>query len=216
MDSDQLSGTLLKAIDFQLDNADAVNDRFVQWRLIGTANDGEWVQTWVYCWTRRYFFRKFLCGQIHSAGDTEKLIEEVYFLFIQKHAHVHTPSHFAAWLSVICKYRFLNYIRSCHPEHWNEALTEVVGNEADKSIVHDLDVKLFFDRIISGEMRQLPDYVQTDIHKKIWEDKEYHVIAQEMGYSVETIRAYFARGIKALRNSHTIREAYAESYEPNP
>jgi RNA polymerase sigma factor (sigma-70 family) len=213
MVSETIPQPLLKAIDFHIDNTSAANEHFILWRKKGSSKSRDMVQVWVYCWTRRYFLRKFMEGSISTVGDAEKLIEEVFFTVHQKQATVKDPSLFASWVSVICKYRFLNYVRIKRPAKLDGYVMEEIGGEenTEENLLQDIDIKHFFEKIITDEMILLPDYVQAVLRKKIWEDKSYDEISKETGYSVETSRAYFARGLKMLRESPNLKKANAIS-----
>lgn len=190
-----------------VDDLSIVHSRFSAWLENRRRDDYDWVLTWVYAWTRRYFLRKFVEGRLRSTADAEKLMEEVFFQVHEKHATVREPNRFAAWVSVICKYRFLNHIRSSnHHETADEIIMETLGSgeEIERDILEQIDVQAVFENLLSARMDELPDYVRTVIHKKIWEDKSYEEISRETQYPIETVRSYFARGLKLLRNQSDI------------
>lgn len=187
-----------------VDDLPEIRLRFTAWIADGRKEDYEWVLTWVYAWTRRYFLRKFVEGQIRTSSEAEKLMEEVFFQAHEKHGSVREPDRFPSWISVICKYRFLNYIRSSnHHEAADEIVADTLasGEDIEQDVLKDIDIHTVFEKILASRLDELPDYIRNVIHKKIWEDKSYEEIGRELNYPVETVRAYFARGLKILRET---------------
>lgn len=203
----QTSALLRRFMESGVDDLATVHARFAAWLDQRRREDYDWVLTWVYAWTRRYFLRKFVDNKITSASDAEKLMEEVFFTVHEKHGTVRDPGRFASWVSVICKYRFLNYVRSGRHQEAAEVMAETLGSgdDIEKDVLQTVDVHAVFEGLLSERLEKLPSYVRLVLHKKIWEDKSYDEIGKETGYSVETVRSYFARGLSLLRNEPDIQ-----------
>ncbi len=208
IDLDNNHTSLLKSINFEIDNIAVVNEHFVRWREKEDACSKEWTITWVYCWTRRYFLRKFISGDIGSAGDAEKLMDEVFFKFYEKHSTVRETTLFAQWISVICRYRFLNYLRQSGKARYNSAVHDefCIEENPEEEYIKALDANSFFETLVSDEMSVLPEHVRHVVRKKIWENKSYKEIAHETQTTVENVRAYFSRGLKALHQSQKLQD----------
>ncbi len=199
--------TLLKAIDYQLDNIDLVNSKFKDWRKSESKNCQEWVITWVYCWTSRYFLTKYVSGSIIATSDTDRLIDEVFFTFYEKYISIKDDSSFAQWISVICKHRFLNYLQRHQKDRFIVAFHEelCIEENFEDDFIQILDTDKFFYSLIDQELSNLPDYIKHVVRKKIWEGKSYDQIAIETQNEVKTVRAYFCRGLKLLRQSDKLQ-----------
>ncbi|NUM79663.1 hypothetical protein HUU42_02565 [bacterium] len=197
---------LATSLNFPVNDLKQVDELYHQWRKETSSKVIRELEVWAYCWIRQYFLRKFMKGKIRDISDTEQLIEDVFLAFYKKHYSLKNTRILSHWISVLCKYRFLNYIRSWYPV--NEKLAEEAGMEAVIDFENDLltviDAKNLYEKVVLKEMNHLPEYIRTIVRKKIWEGKAYDEIAAETGYSVETVRAYYSRAMKELRHSESL------------
>ncbi|MBX7152944.1 sigma-70 family RNA polymerase sigma factor [bacterium] len=195
-----------KNLSFSINDLARVNELYHQWRQENSSNTIRELEIWAYCWIRRYFIRKFVKGKIQDISDTEQLIEDVFIAFFKKHHTLKNTRVLTHWISVICKYRYLNYVRAWYPV--SEKLLEEAEEETEVDFENDIltviDSKNLYQEVVSKEMNHLPEYIQAIVRKKIWEGKSYDEIATETGYSVETVRAYYSRALKELRHSESL------------
>jgi len=193
---------LLKSVHLELDNVEKVNSLYQSWRDSGKSEQLEGVTVWCYCWIRRYFVHKYVQKKIVSVANVEILIEEAFFSFYRKHSTLRNPLALSHWVAIASKYCFYNYIRSAYSfEFMPDGYDEAGSVDFESDLHNSMEAKYFMDAILSLEVGALPDHIRLIIQKKIWDGKSYEEIAQETGYSVETARAYYSRGINALRNS---------------
>jgi DNA-directed RNA polymerase specialized sigma24 family protein len=200
---------LLKAIEFSIDDVDQVNSLYHEWKIRGNPKDLEKIEIWAYSWIRRYYLVKYLKGIIDQI-EVELLIEDAFVTFYKRHQGILDPDHFASWVSVVCKNRFLNCLSLRHPNVMQVGWDDEMQAGFTTDIAQQMDDKHLVEEIIPNELKRLPGYVQGILRKKLWEGKSFTEVGVEMNYSVETVRAYYSVGISALKSSKKLLELVGE------
>jgi RNA polymerase sigma factor (sigma-70 family) len=191
---------LAARLPFAVDDAEAVNARYVRWVEAPASEradaDKRIVDVWTYCFVYRYFVRKAARGSIYNPTDVEALVASTYRAIDEGRASITRPERYAQWVSVVCRNRFLNHVRGQRREVSldDEAVAEPADPRAEG--LYDLG---FVHEALDAALGRLPDYL-TEVARLLFLDGySYREAAEATGLSVPTVRVYRQRAAERLR-----------------
>jgi RNA polymerase sigma factor (sigma-70 family) len=199
--SSQLS-TVLDRLPFGVDDIEAANRAFQDWRASGAEEDLQIVDLWTYCYVCRYFLGKAAGDEFSHASDSDELITTAYKKVRDKRDTVNNPDRYAHWVSVVCKNTFLNYTR-------RNRVSESIDEDGGPNLTADSDRPApeygFVQEAFEAAIDRLPDYLQQPARLYFLENKGFEQISDTVGKPVPTIRTYKHKAVKRLRQDDTLR-----------
>ncbi len=192
---------LASRLPFHLEDTDAANAAFVRWRSSGSDADRRIVQLWTYCFIRRYYTVKFVQDSGSGAADLDELIDKTFLKAEESSSEIKTPDRYTAWVSVICKNNYLNYLRSRKPAL---SLDAEGGPElvAEKPAVYD-DVGLARDAVRKA-IERLPAYLQECATLRFVDGLSYEEMSERTGHPLPRIRSYVNKAVARFRSDETL------------
>ncbi len=193
-----------KELPFGIDDTEAANEAFVQWRENGSTEARRLVNLWTYCFVRRYFLAKFLQRSYGGASDFEMLIEKVYRRVEDKRSTIKQPERYASWVSVVSRNTFLNYVRTdrhyvaLEEDGGPTLLAEEETGSYDAGYAH---------HVVKQAIAELPPFLEEVAELYILHQRDYAAIGRTIDKSVPTVRAYVHRALKRLRNNDELMYA---------
>lgn len=195
--------TVLEQLPFGVDDIEAANEVFQDWRESGAEADLQIVDLWTYCYICRYFLGKAAADEFSNASDADELITKAYQKVQNKRDTVRNPNRYAHWVSVVCKNTFLNYTRR---DRVSESIDEEEGPTLSEDGAHPLTEYGFVREAFEAAIERLPDYLQEPARLYFLENREFEEISDTVDKPVATIRTYKHKAVKRLRQDDTLRE----------
>ncbi len=195
--------SVLDRLPFSVDDTEAANDAFRDWRERDDVQSGRLVDLWTYCYICRYFLTKAAQDKFHNASDADELITEAYQKVQGNRENVRDPDCYASWVSVICKNTFLNYTRR---DRFSESINDEEGPELAVDEAPPVAEVGFVRQAFAQAINRLPNYLQEPAQLYFLEHKEFEEISEAVGKPVATVRTYKHKATKHLRNDDTLRE----------
>ena len=195
--------TVIDRLPFSVDDADAANDAFQQWRDDEDPDAKRLADLWTYCYVCRYFLAKSARGTFDNPADADELTTRAYRKVQKNRDGVRNAARYANWVSVVCKNTLLNYTRrnrfseSIEEEDRITLTTEKKNAVAEIGFVHEAFVEA---------IERLPPYLQEPARLYFLENREFEEISEALGKPVATIRTYKHKAIKQLRTDDRLCE----------
>lgn len=190
-------------LPFPIDDVDAVNEAFCQWRETDSERAHHRVVLWTYCFTLRYFLLKSARGDLRSASDLDALVDKAYTKVQRNWDSVKDALRYASWVSVICKNVFLNYVRqdrhelSIHDEHGPTLTAEAPTTTYDAG---------FAVQLMRSAIAQLPPYLQEPARLYFIDGCTYEEISAEIDKPLPTVRTYKHKAVRRFREDEQLEE----------
>lgn len=198
-----------RALPFPLDDTDAANAVFVQWRDAGGVQDRHTLDLWAYCFVQRYFLKR-VGSERGSASEFDAIVGRT---FERIHAKLSagevTTDRFASYVAVACKNALRNHRRDRRPTSELEEWTATTDAEAAR----DYDGALAR-RALGGAIAKLPGSVRTVAQLHFLDGHAYDAVATQTGIAIDTVRTYAARARSRLREDPDIRALYYDDVLP--
>ncbi len=187
---------ILDRLPFTLDDVDAVNACYVRCVETAAPDARRTVDMWTYAFAYRYFARKTTKGDL-DGPDLEQLVGTAYERVQRYRDTVRDPGAYGQWVSVVCRNAFLNHVRT-RAEH-----ASIDAGEAPEPLdehaaaAHELP---FVHEAVDAAFAALPNYLEDVARLYFLDGYAYAEIADRLGKSVPTLRAYKQRIVKQLRD----------------
>jgi len=194
--------TVLDHLSFPVDDTEAANSAFEQWREHADSEAKRSVDLWTYCYVCRYFLSKSIRGEFRSATDADELIARTYRKVEEKRSGVRNPERYASWVSVVCKNTFLNHKQRA-------PMAKSINAELRPRLQAEPNARTqigFVEEAFTQAIEQLPDYLQKAAQLYFLKGKDYEEISTAIGKPVPTVRSYKHKAVKRLREDDTLRE----------
>lgn len=188
-------------LPFDVDDANAANQAYFEWRESGDARQKKTVDLWTYCYAQLYVLKRLSRDSAVSPSDFDALNEAVYRRLLKGMDSVRDTKRYSHWVNVVCRNTYLNGRRSTrtHAEINDEIL---MAEEApafsamDRAAINDS---------VSLAMSKLPDAIRGIARMRLVEERPYDEIAEEVGKPIATVRAYVGKAVSKLRNDIELR-----------
>ncbi|MDX1439883.1 MAG: hypothetical protein R3284_08280, partial [Rubricoccaceae bacterium] len=103
---------LAARLPFELEDTDAANNAYVEWRETGSPDSKRVIDLWTYCHAQLYVLKRLIRDSSVSPSDLDALVESVYARLLKGMASVRNPRRFTHWVNVVCRNTYLNGRRS--------------------------------------------------------------------------------------------------------
>ena len=188
-------------LPFGLHETDQVNAAFESWLQDGDPEQKRVVDLWTYCFVRRYVLLKFTVEQGATASDLEMLVERMYRRIDEKRGTIEDALRYAAWVSVVCKHTYLNYLRSSNrtlvfeSTHMPLSVTEPEDIGYDKAVLLDA---------LHAACDRLPPYLREVARMRFIQDLPYVEMARRTQLPLPIIRSYVSKILHRFRSDHLL------------
>lgn len=198
---------LARELPFDLDDTDAAAAAYGRWRA-GEAAQRRHAELWAYLYAWRYFAVKFLREPNRPAADQDVLVTTAFGRVVAHFDAVRDPARFAAWVSVVCKNTFRNYLR-------RPATTTPLTDEAAEALAADSTVEAedealdapHLRRVLDAAFAALPDYLREVARRRLVEGEPYESISEALGKPVPILRSYVNKTVERFRADPALRRA---------
>ncbi len=192
-------------LPFHLNETERVNVAYRRWRQHADAEARYVVDLWTYCYVRRYFlFKAARETAFASPADMDVLIEEAFLKIQEKMETVSDTTRFASWVSVVCKYTYLNYRRA-------QIVTVPVDQDGGPdpateapNVLHDPG---FAREAVRHAIDRLPAFLQDVARLRFLEGRTYADIGRRTGKPLPSIRTYVNKALVKIRSDREFLEA---------
>jgi RNA polymerase sigma-70 factor (ECF subfamily) len=187
-------------LPFLLNDFGEINKVFSCWHQHRERRALELVDTWTYSFVGRYLtalFEKTTCG---AASDLDQLVARTLFKIIEKRETIRDPGCYAAWVVIVCKNQFNNYVRidrTVVSLEWSQLLC-----------VSDVKPEVGYDtvvvrRAVAEVIANLPPFLKEVAQLRFVEQLTYRQISTRLEKPVTTVRTYVCR-IKRVFTAHPV------------
>jgi len=194
-------------LPFPLNDIAAANEAFGKWRREGCDHAKREVDVWTYCYVRRYLLVKFAADQSAPLADFEMLVDRVYRKIDRKRTSVAESDRYAAWVSVVCRNTYFNYLRSVR------ILIPMERDEEDIAVEEPenpgLDEGMVLDAV-HASIEYLPPYLREVAQLRLIEDLSYEEVSRRTGLDASILRAYVCKIVKRLRRDRRLARLLGE------
>jgi RNA polymerase sigma factor (sigma-70 family) len=200
--------TVTDRLPFPIDDTDAANQAFRQWRANPTPDTERVVEMWTYCYVCRYFLAKAAGDAFDRAAAPDELITRTYEKVRDNIDSVRDADQFASWVSVVCKNTFLNYTRR---NRTAKSINDAHGPVLKADAPEGAEMR-FVEELLGQAIERLPEYLREPARLYFLEDRTFEEISDAIGKPVPTVRTYKHKAVKKLREDNALRE-YIEGPE---
>ena len=195
-------------LPFHVDDYDRASEAYVAARA-GDPKARRTAELWAFCYVRRYFLAKFVRDRAYPVVDLDQLVGKAYGRVMDKWDTVKNPERFAAYLSVLCRNQYIDYLRARKADAYLEEAEHVhpTADPVDEAAVHDRPLA---QRTLTRAIERLPDSLREVARLRLLENKSYEHVEAATGYTVPTARAYVHKALQKLRHDADVRALYAE------
>ena len=203
--SDRLKrlGTLARRLPFAVDDYEAASQAFVRWRESGRDADLETIEVWLYCYSQRYVLTRLMREAPLAAGETDRILGDVFSRARDKLDSVAEPERFSHWASVVCRNAFLNSVRRLF-QRTDLDDAPVATYDADEETMATLDRSLVR-HVVDRAVARLPAALEPIARLRLIEQHSYDHIAAATAHPLPTVRTYAAKAVGRLREDPELR-----------
>lgn len=199
--------SLARELPFDLDDTDAAAAAYGRWRA-GEPTQKRHAELWAYLYAWRYFAAKFLREPNRPATDQDVLVSTAFGRIVAHFDAVRDPARFAAWVSVVCKNTFRNYLR--RPPTTTPLSDEAAEALADDDTAEATDETLdapHLRRVLDAAFAALPDYLREVARRRLVQNEPYEDISAALGKPVPILRSYVNKTVERFRADPALRRA---------
>lgn len=194
---------VIDRLPFGVDDTEAANGAFRDWRDGGGRRAGRLVDLWTYCYVCRYFLTKSAADALNHASDADELATRAFRKIRENREKVREPDRYASWVSVVCKNTFLNYTRR---DRFPESIEEEGGPNLTADGTQSASNMGFVREALTDAIERLPSYLREPARLYFLEDREFDEISEEVDKPVATVRTYKHKAVKRLRDDDRLQE----------
>ncbi len=194
---------LTQVLPFAVDDYDAAREAYVRWRETGTDTDRQPAALWAYCYVTRYFTVKFANEQAGSPSDYDALVEDaVRRVFGAFDEGIDDAAKFPQFVSVVCSRVLISY-RERRREHV-QAHEEMLEAPTETPDIDPLD-RLITRDVVTRAVTALPAAIGEVARMRLLQGGSYEDIASTMDLSIDTVRTYYSKALRRLREDPEVR-----------
>ena len=195
-------------LPFHVDDYDRASEAYVAARA-GDPKARRTAELWAFCYVRRYFLAKFVRDRSYPVVDLDVLVGKAYGRVMDRWDRIKDPERFAAYLSVLCRHQYIDYLRARRPDDYLEEAEHVhpAADPVDEAAVHDRPLA---QRTLVRAIERLPDSLREVARLRLLENRSYDHVEAATGYAVPTARAYVHKALQKLRHDPDVRALYSE------
>ena len=197
--------TVASHLPFHLNDVVQANIAFRQWCEGNREAARRIVDLWTYCYVRRYFLLKFIRDPGYHASDFDAVVESTYRKIERNRDRLDCETHFASWVSVICKNTYLNYV--------TRRRKHLSIDDPDRTVplvYHEPYDRGMILLAILEAIDRLPPSLQEIATLRFVEGLSYPEIGDATGKELPIIRAYVNKARKRLQADPALRALIKE------
>lgn len=197
---------LAEHLPFELQDAGAANEAYVQWRETKTQKHKRTVDLWTYCYAQLYVLKRLTRDSAVSPGDLDALIEQVCSRLLKGMDSVKDPKRYTHWVNVVCRNTYLNGRRKTRV---HSAINEEILPNEDASLFSSMDQEAIRSSV-STAISRLPAAIRDIAAMRLIELKPYDEIADLTDRPIATVRTYVAKAKSKLCEDSELRRIAAD------
>lgn len=192
---------LVTHLPFSLTDVRQANRIFARWQQHGRPEDKQIVDLWTYCFIRNYYLFKFIQQPARGIADFDELVERTLRKVEERCEQVVETGKFAAWVCVVCRNTYFNYLRTRRRIEDLDRLALPAGLESPSGS-YDRNLILLETK---QAIKRLPPFLQDVANLYFLESYSYVDIKECTGKSLPIIRSYVNKAIKKFRRDPRLR-----------